>query len=78
MEMSDSEFLVIGKVLSADLDADGTLHITLKNSNQFWAEIATKRLRQLQGQIIKAEIKTWQPTTATAKQSTEKNTLKPI
>lgn len=59
MEMSDSEFLIIGKVLSADLDVDGQLHITLKNSNQFWAEIAVKHLRQLQGQIIKAEIKTW-------------------
>jgi len=78
MEMSDTEFLVIGKVLSVDLDFEGNLHIILKNSNQFWAEIAAKHLRQLQGQIIKAEIKTWQQTIAIAKQSTEKNTLKPI
>ena len=70
--MSDT-FLVIGKVLSADLDAAGNLHIILRNSDQFWAQIATKHLRQLQGQIIKAEIKTWQPTT-TAKLTTEKNT----
>jgi hypothetical protein len=77
IKISDTEFLVIGKVLSVDLDFDGNLHIILQNSNQFWAEIAAKHLRQLQGQIIKAEIKTWKPTTAT-KQITEKTLCKPI
>jgi hypothetical protein len=68
------EYLIIGKVLSADLDAHGNLHIILKNSNQYWAQTATKHLRQLQSQIIKAEIKTWKPTATKKQTPTEKNT----
>jgi hypothetical protein len=65
MTMSDTGFLVIGKVLSADLDSEGNLHITLRNSNQFWAEIAAKHMRQLKGQIITVDIKAWQPSQTT-------------
>ncbi|MCL2360101.1 hypothetical protein [Candidatus Bathycorpusculum sp.] len=57
--MPDREFLIIGKVISADLDAEGNLHLTLKNSNRFWAETAVRQLRQLKGQVLEAEVKTW-------------------
>ena len=59
-----NDFLVIGKVLAADLDAEGNLHILLKNSNSFWAETAAKRLRQLEGRVIKLDIKEWETSTA--------------
>ncbi|MFA5571997.1 MAG: hypothetical protein GX799_05340 [Crenarchaeota archaeon] len=55
----NSDFRIIGKVISADLNAEGNLHITLKNSNQFWAETATRRLHQLKGKVIKTEINEW-------------------
>jgi hypothetical protein len=55
----NKEFRIIGKILSADLDAEGNLHITLKNSNSFWANTAANRLRQLQGRVIKVDIKEW-------------------
>ncbi|MDR0493224.1 MAG: hypothetical protein LBH74_06280 [Nitrososphaerota archaeon] len=57
--MPDREFLIIGKVISADLDAEGNLHLTLKNSNRFWAETAVRQLRQLKGQVLEAEVKAW-------------------
>ncbi len=56
---NSNEFRIIGKVLAADLDAEGNLHITLKNSNAFWAETATNRLRQLKGQVLKLDVKEW-------------------
>lgn len=55
-----NEFMVIGKVLAADLDAEGNLHVTLKNSNIFWAETAVKRLRQLEGRVVKLDINEWE------------------
>jgi len=65
MVMVDRAFVVIGKILWADLDVEGNLHLTLRNSNQFWAEIAANRLRQIQNQIIQATIKEWQPSQTT-------------
>ena len=59
IEMPDKEFRIIGKVISADLDAEGNLHITLKNSNQFWAETATNQLRQLKGRVVKIDVTEW-------------------
>jgi len=59
--MSDVKFKIIGKVIAADLDAEGNIHITLKNSNQYWAEYATKHLRNFTGHIIEADIKKWNP-----------------
>lgn len=62
MIMPDTEFVIIGKILSADLDAEGHLHLTLKNSSPFWAEIAANRLRQSKNQIIQATIREWKQT----------------
>lgn len=56
-----NEFRIIGKILEADLDADGQLHLTLKNSNSFWAETAVRRLRQLKGQVLKLDVNEWKP-----------------
>jgi hypothetical protein len=55
------ECLIIGKILSADIDIDGNLHLTLKNSNTYWTEHAVKHLRKLTNQIIEANIKKWHP-----------------
>ena len=56
-----NEFRIIGKILDADLDAEGNLHVTLKNSNVFWAETAVKNLRQLKGRVLKFDVKEWEP-----------------
>jgi hypothetical protein len=56
-----NEFRIIGKILAGDLDAEGNLHVTLKNSNTFWAETAVKNLRQLKGRVLKLDIKEWEP-----------------
>lgn len=56
---SIDEFRIIGKILEADLDADGRLHLTLKNSNAFWAETAVRCLRQLKGQVLKLDVNVW-------------------
>jgi hypothetical protein len=56
--MSDVKFKIIGKIIAVDLDIDGNLHITLKNST-FWAEHAVKHLRALTNQIIETEVKKW-------------------
>lgn len=56
------EFRIIGKIISADLDADGNLHIILKNSNQFWAETATNQLRKSKGLVLKFDVREWQNT----------------
>ena len=61
-KMQDTtEFRIIGKIIDADLDAEGNLHITLKNSNTFWAETAVKNLRKLKGRVLKLDIKEWEP-----------------
>jgi len=79
IDMSNTEFVIIGKILSADIDGEGSLHIILKNSNAYWAEYATKHLRGLTNQIIKADIKKWQQTTTTIiNQTAEKTPHKPI
>jgi len=54
-----NEFRIIGKILDADLDAEGNLHVTLKNSNAFWAETAVKNLRKLKGRVLKLDVKEW-------------------
>lgn len=54
-------FRIIGKVLEVDLDAEGQLHLTLKNSNAFWAETAVRRLRQLKGRVLKLDVAEWEP-----------------
>jgi len=56
-----NEFRIIGKVLDADLDGEGNLHISLKNSNAFWAETAASKLRFLKGRVIKLDVKEWEP-----------------
>ena len=56
-----NEFRIIGKILDADLDAEGNLHVTLKNSNAFWAETAVKNLRKLKGRVLKLDVKEWEP-----------------
>jgi hypothetical protein len=55
------EFRIIGKVLAADLDAEGNLHVALRNSNAFWAETAANRLRQLKGRVLKLDVNEWEP-----------------
>lgn len=55
-----NEFRIIGKMLYADLDAEGNLHVTLKNSNAFWAETAVKNLRKLKGRVLKLDVKEWE------------------
>ncbi|MCL1977436.1 MAG: hypothetical protein LBH74_02010 [Nitrososphaerota archaeon] len=60
------------------IDGEGSLHIILKNSNAYWAEYATKHLRGLTNQIIKADIKKWQQTTTAINQTAEKTLHKPI
>ena len=55
-----NEFRIIGKILEADLDAEGNLHVMLKNSNAFWAETAANKLRQLRGRVLKIDVKEWE------------------
>jgi hypothetical protein len=57
--MSDVRFRIIGKVIAADLDGEGNLHLILRHSNQYWSEYAAKHLRELTNQIIEAEIRKW-------------------
>jgi hypothetical protein len=54
-----NNFRVIGKVIDANLDGEGNLNLTLRNSNEFWAETAVKRLRELKGQVLKFDIAEW-------------------
>lgn len=68
-------FRIIGKVLAADLDAEGNLHVALKNSNAFWAETAANRLRQLKGRVLKLDVNEWAPKQPKKEDSEEKDSL---
>ena len=59
--MADNVFRIIGKVIDVDLDGEGQLHLTLKNSSVFWAETAVRRLRQLKGRVLKFDAAEWEP-----------------
>jgi hypothetical protein len=59
--VSDVKFRIIGKVIAVDLDVEGNLHLTLRNSNQYWSEHAAKQLRKYTNQIIEIEAKKWTP-----------------
>jgi len=71
--MTDNIFRIIGKVIDADLDAEGQVHLTLKNSNMFWAETAVRRLRQLKGRVLKLDVAEWEPKQQKAENSEKSN-----
>jgi hypothetical protein len=68
--MQDPSFRIIGKVLEADLDAEGKLNLTIRNSNAFWAETAVRHLRQLKGRVIKIDVIEWEQKPPEQKHST--------
>jgi len=61
INVSDVKFRIIGKVIAANLDAEGNLHLILRNSNQYWSEHATKQLRAFTNKTIETEVKKWNP-----------------
>jgi len=52
-------YRIVGKLLSADLDAEGNLHIVLKGSSRIWVEASARYLRQLNGKILKFDVRRW-------------------
>jgi hypothetical protein len=74
-KMDNSEFRIIGKIIDADLDAEGNLHVTLKNSNRFWAETAVKNLRRVRGRVLKIDAKEWELNPPKKEDPEDKNSL---
>jgi len=52
-------YMIIGKVIYGGLDAEGNIHLVLKNSNKDWAELAVKFLKSVEGCVVKVRIAPW-------------------
>ena len=52
-------YRIVGKLLSADIDGEGNLHIILRGSDKFWVETSARYLRQLNGEVLKFDVRRW-------------------
>jgi hypothetical protein len=58
--MSDDDFyMIVGKVIYSGLDAEGNVHLVLKNSDSAWAEAAVRFLKSVEGRVVKVNVSLW-------------------
>lgn len=53
------EYVIIGKVVYGDLDAEGNVHLILKNSSRDWAELAARFLKSFEGRVARVKVSPW-------------------
>jgi hypothetical protein len=46
-----------GKILYADFNAEGNIHLTLKSNHKFQSNIAVNILKTMEGSIVKLAVK---------------------
>ncbi|MEM2597214.1 MAG: hypothetical protein QXT50_00955 [Thermofilum sp.] len=57
--MDEGSYTIIGKVIYGGLDAEGHVHLILKNSAPAWAELAARFLKSLEGNVVRVEVSAW-------------------
>ena len=57
--MAEDFYMIVGKVVYSGLDAEGNVHLILTNSNQFWAELAARFLKSIEGHVVKVKVSLW-------------------
>ncbi|MEM2612614.1 MAG: hypothetical protein QXO15_00110 [Nitrososphaerota archaeon] len=57
--MNFGEFEIIGRIIYAGFDCDGNIHIILAKNDKFWAEMAIRFLKALEGEVVKISINNW-------------------
>jgi hypothetical protein len=55
----DNFYMIVGKVVYSGLDAEGNVHLVLRNSNPVWAERAVAFLRTVEGRVVKLKVSMW-------------------
>ena len=57
--MKEDFYMIVGKVVYAGLDAEGNVHIVLKNSSRAWAELAARFLKSVEGEVVRVKVSLW-------------------
>jgi len=57
--LEEDFYMIVGKVIYGGLDAEGNVHIVLKNSSQTWAELAARFLKSVEGKVVKVRVSLW-------------------
>jgi hypothetical protein len=47
------------KVVYGGLDAEGNVHLILKNSSRGWAELAARFLKSFEGGVVRVKVSPW-------------------
>lgn len=53
------DYVIVGKVVYGGLDCEGNVHIVIRNSDPWWAEMAVRFLRSLEGRVVKVKVSEW-------------------
>ena len=53
------EYEIVGKILYAGFDAEGNIHLILKNNHKFWSKVAINLLKTMEGGVVKLAVKPW-------------------
>jgi hypothetical protein len=53
------EYVIIGKVVYGGLDAEGNVHLILKNSSRGWSELAARFLKSFEGRVVRVKVSPW-------------------
>jgi|GEM_PF-3575239 len=57
--MEEYPVRVVGRLLSADLDGEGTVHIILGKDDPNWAATAVRMLRLYTGRVVVVGVRPW-------------------
>ena len=53
------EYEIVGKIVYAGFDAEGNIHLILKNNHKFWSKVAINLLKTMEGDVVKLAVKPW-------------------
>lgn len=57
--MGEEFYVIVGKVVYGGLDAEGNVHLILKNASPMWAELAARFLKSVEGRVVKVKVSMW-------------------
>ncbi|MBO3809757.1 MAG: hypothetical protein FGF50_09230 [Candidatus Brockarchaeota archaeon] len=57
--MAEDFYMIVGRVIYGGMDAEGDIHIVLKNNSPVWAESAARFLKFVEGRIVKLKVSVW-------------------
>lgn len=59
MTGEELDYEIVGKILYAGFDAEGNIHLILKNNHKFWSNVAVNLLKTMEGNVVKMSVKPW-------------------